>query len=225
MQAPEPPPCAAPPTVAEHLALLLSSGRFSDVQFELDGGLRVAAHRCVLAARSAYFDRMFCSGFREACDPVIPLPGTPAAAFQLVLGFVYSDAADFDSATSARCAQTGRRAWNAPLARGLAPAPRASLCPHVLRCCAGLGWAGLGWAVQPLLGLAACAGPACALGRRRRLHPRVRPCPSGASLGRGGRIGRGRRARQPVDRQLPQRSPRSEALAAARWMHATCYAH
>ncbi|CAA0829855.1 Regulatory protein NPR6 [Striga hermonthica] len=76
----------------DYLNLLINGQAFSDVTFSVDGRL-VHAHRCILAARSPFFRRFFCSGGPDV-DPQPPRGAVHVASvgydvFLLVLQFLY----------------------------------------------------------------------------------------------------------------------------------------
>ncbi|KAL8258602.1 hypothetical protein R6Q59_026555 [Mikania micrantha] len=93
----------------DYLNLLINGQAFSDVTFSVEGRL-VHAHRCILAARSLFFRKFFCSGESSSptgCrfDPlgsrinpasptssqiVIPVNSVGYEVFLLVLQFLYS---------------------------------------------------------------------------------------------------------------------------------------
>ncbi|XP_010931998.1 BTB/POZ domain and ankyrin repeat-containing protein NBCL-like [Elaeis guineensis] len=98
----------------DYLNLLINGQAFSDVAFSVDGRL-IHAHRCVLAARSLFFRRLFCgpdpppgltlldphrhhhqhqlsprSPSGPALGTVIPLNSVGYEAFLLLLQFLYS---------------------------------------------------------------------------------------------------------------------------------------
>ena len=67
-------------TVVEDLLRMLSSEKHADVTFSVEGQL-IRAHRCVLCARSEYFETMLGSQFREGEGSSMgqPLPVRPHA--------------------------------------------------------------------------------------------------------------------------------------------------
>ena len=75
---------------------LLEDTALADVTFAVDGQ-RFPAHRCVLAARSAYFDGLFKSGrgMREGGSSAggqdIVLEEVSAGAFRVLLEFLYAN--------------------------------------------------------------------------------------------------------------------------------------
>ncbi|XP_062197128.1 BTB/POZ domain and ankyrin repeat-containing protein NH5.2 [Phragmites australis] len=87
----------------DYLNLLINGQAFSDVAFSVEGRL-VHAHRCVLAARSLFFRKLFCgldpnhqppppplsSGARAAPELVIPVSSIRYEVLVLVLQFLYS---------------------------------------------------------------------------------------------------------------------------------------
>jgi regulatory protein NPR1 len=87
----------------DYLNLLINGQAFSDVAFSVEGRL-VHAHRCVLAARSLFFRKLFCGldpnhpppppGARAAAaaapELVIPVSSIRYEVLVLVLQFLYS---------------------------------------------------------------------------------------------------------------------------------------
>jgi regulatory protein NPR1 len=87
----------------DYLNLLINGQAFSDVAFSVEGRL-VHAHRCVLAARSLFFRKLFCGldpnhqpplgssppGSRAAPELVIPVSSIRYEVLVLVLQFLYS---------------------------------------------------------------------------------------------------------------------------------------
>ena len=77
---------------------LLEDDAFADATFEV-GGTTIRAHKAILAARSAYFRGMLTSQCAEAqAGATIRVGDTTPAAFQRLLGFVYTDALELDDA-------------------------------------------------------------------------------------------------------------------------------
>jgi speckle-type POZ protein len=78
--------------IEQHLAGLLRSGLGADVTFQV-GGETFAAHRCVLAARSAVFKAQLFGPMKEGTttNSVIPVSDMEERVFQVLLDFVYSD--------------------------------------------------------------------------------------------------------------------------------------
>ncbi|XP_041999569.1 BTB/POZ domain and ankyrin repeat-containing protein NOOT2-like isoform X1 [Salvia splendens] len=80
----------------DYLNLLINGQAFSDVTFSVEGRL-IHSHRCILAARSAFFRKFFC-GPDSALDPlrsgqarqVIPVNSVGYEVFLLMLQFLYS---------------------------------------------------------------------------------------------------------------------------------------
>ncbi|OEL35745.1 BTB/POZ and MATH domain-containing protein 1, partial [Dichanthelium oligosanthes] len=88
-----------PSELQKHLGDLLKSGRGADVVFELDGGERFPAHRCVLSARSPVIGAdLLGAGAREgnaaaaAAAGVVRVEGVDARVFGALLRFAYTDA-------------------------------------------------------------------------------------------------------------------------------------
>jgi regulatory protein NPR1 len=84
----------------DYLNLLINGQAFSDVAFSVEGRL-VHAHRCVLAARSLFFRKLFCgldpshqppppTAGGRAPDLVIPVSSIRYEVLVLVLQFLYS---------------------------------------------------------------------------------------------------------------------------------------
>jgi len=85
-----------PRIVLEDYAQLLEDTELADVTFAVDGH-RFLAHRCVLAARSAYFSGLFKSGrgMREGGSSAggqdIVLEEVSAGAFRVLLAYLYAN--------------------------------------------------------------------------------------------------------------------------------------
>lgn len=78
----------------DYLNLLINGQAFSDVTFSVEGRL-VHAHRCILAARSLFFRKFFCtappSSPRGSNSPaIITVDSVSYEAFLLMLQFLYS---------------------------------------------------------------------------------------------------------------------------------------
>ncbi|CAL4933566.1 unnamed protein product [Urochloa decumbens] len=87
------PASAAVPTldIQHHLLSLLRSGKGSDVTFEVNGET-IAAHRCVLAARSSVLAAELFGPMKEGTTSgVISVAEMEARVFRLLLDFIYSD--------------------------------------------------------------------------------------------------------------------------------------
>ncbi|CAG8440048.1 4417_t:CDS:1 [Funneliformis caledonium] len=63
---------------------------FSDIEFELDCGSRIKAHRVILSSSSIYFKIMFSSQWKERDMKVVPIRETKYTSFRAVLYFIYS---------------------------------------------------------------------------------------------------------------------------------------
>jgi len=93
-------PCNGP-TLSSDFLRLFESGQNTDVTFKFDSdGAQVRAHRTILAARSVYFERMFSSGMEESRSGVVRIADCDAAAFRIMLQFIYSDRTPSDPETS-----------------------------------------------------------------------------------------------------------------------------
>ena len=69
---------------------LLQSGEHTDVTF-LVGGVRITAHRLILASRCEYFRSLLFGDMKEAhSDAVIPLPDVTPESFRVLLEYMYS---------------------------------------------------------------------------------------------------------------------------------------
>jgi speckle-type POZ protein len=81
-----------PPDSSQHFGALLLGGKGADVRF-LVAGESVAAHRCVLAARSPVFDALLFGPMKEgtAADNCIRIDDMVPQVFQSLLHFVYTD--------------------------------------------------------------------------------------------------------------------------------------
>lgn len=87
--------CASESDIPEStLALDIMKIRFfadlSDLSLIIEGQ-RFATHRLVLACRCPYFKAMLHSKMRERSLNVVKMPGISAAAFQVILDWIYSD--------------------------------------------------------------------------------------------------------------------------------------
>ncbi|XP_070536123.1 kelch-like protein 11 [Ptychodera flava] len=74
--------------LVEQLKSQRDSGQFCDVHLVVDDH-EYDAHRCVLAACSAYFDSMFRGGFVEVGSKYVQLQCTSANGMQCILDFMY----------------------------------------------------------------------------------------------------------------------------------------
>lgn len=68
---------------------MLDNKMFSDVRFIIEGR-SIHAHRCILYARSEYFQNMFDSRMRETCETDIPVTDVSYDVFHAVLEYLYS---------------------------------------------------------------------------------------------------------------------------------------
>ena len=83
-----------PASLASGMMQMLQDEDFTDATFAIEG-TRLAAHRAVLSVRSTYFRSMLKSNCREAQPrAVIQVGETAAAAFRLLLAYLYTDALD-----------------------------------------------------------------------------------------------------------------------------------
>jgi hypothetical protein len=57
-------------------------------------GLRIPAHRVVLAARCQYFETMFSSGMRESTQGCVNIDGVGADVFMALLDHLYTDSTE-----------------------------------------------------------------------------------------------------------------------------------
>ncbi|CAN4106641.1 unnamed protein product [Withania somnifera] len=79
----------------DYLNLLINGQAFSDVTFHVEGRL-VHAHRCILAARSHFFRKFFCSTpqsspqLDSSSSVVIPVNSVGYEVFLLMMQFLYS---------------------------------------------------------------------------------------------------------------------------------------
>jgi hypothetical protein len=64
---------------------------FTDIEFALDCGSRVKAHRIILSMKSAYFKNMLEGGWREQGMDVIPIKNVRYEAFRAILYYIYSN--------------------------------------------------------------------------------------------------------------------------------------
>lgn len=70
----------------------------SDVKLVIDG-TEIAAHRCILTARSAYFKAMFSSGMKESQEGVVHIDAVDLVVFCQLLKFMYTGSCDLDIKT------------------------------------------------------------------------------------------------------------------------------
>ncbi|XP_076354179.1 rho-related BTB domain-containing protein 1-like isoform X2 [Tachypleus tridentatus] len=71
----------------------VKQGLFSDVLFQLEGGL-CAAHRPLLVARCDMMAAMFRGDFRESSEKVVHFPGVSSDCFRHLLVYLYTDCLD-----------------------------------------------------------------------------------------------------------------------------------
>lgn len=88
-------------TMMESLAKLFDSGLFSDVTFVVND-VKIPAHRNILAARSEYFNVMFCKTFKEAETKEINISEADPEIFRAMLKYVQANIfpEKFDSAST-----------------------------------------------------------------------------------------------------------------------------
>ncbi|CAG8555111.1 1133_t:CDS:2 [Ambispora leptoticha] len=68
----------------------LDDETFCDVEFILDCGLRIKAHRLVLGTASAYFKTLFTGGFLESSLSTIPIKDITYSSFQAMINYLYT---------------------------------------------------------------------------------------------------------------------------------------
>ncbi|CAG8542874.1 8336_t:CDS:2 [Ambispora gerdemannii] len=68
----------------------LNDETFCDVEFILDCGRRVKAHRLVLGTASAYFKTLFTGGFLESFLSTIPIKDVTYSSFQAIINYIYT---------------------------------------------------------------------------------------------------------------------------------------
>jgi speckle-type POZ protein len=78
------------PTCTVNFGQLLSGGEGTDVTFQV-GSETIAAHRCVLAARSSVFMAELFGPMKEKTDDCVPIPDMEAKVFTAMLHFIYTD--------------------------------------------------------------------------------------------------------------------------------------
>ncbi|CAG8443840.1 10282_t:CDS:2 [Ambispora gerdemannii] len=74
------------PSFKQHL----DDGRFSDVEFTFDCGLRIKAHRIILATRSSYFEKLLGDKWREGQMKTIPIKHMEYNTFRSILYYLYT---------------------------------------------------------------------------------------------------------------------------------------
>ena len=83
--------------VSNGITDLWESKKHTDVTF-LVQGVRVTAHRLILASQSEYFDRLLFGEMREACEDEIQLSDVEnVEAFQLLMQYAYSGCVDIQN--------------------------------------------------------------------------------------------------------------------------------
>ena len=82
----------------EHLALCLKSGKLCDTVLVSGDGVKVSAHKAVLAARSQVFRRMLCGPFCESADSgaEVRVPGCSGSGLRAFIHYIYTDSGDVD---------------------------------------------------------------------------------------------------------------------------------
>jgi len=85
-----------PSTLALDWKRYLNNEHLSDLSLAVDG-YTIPVHRVVLAARCAYFQRMFESGMREASEKQVVISDVPHAVFMLILEHLYTDMVEIPS--------------------------------------------------------------------------------------------------------------------------------
>ncbi|CAM0908633.1 unnamed protein product [Alopecurus aequalis] len=85
-------PCieVTPSDLKQNLTDLLKAGEGTDVVFQV-GGEKFAAHRCVLAARSAVFKALLFGPMKEGSSMVVQVEDMDPTIFKAMLVFIYSD--------------------------------------------------------------------------------------------------------------------------------------
>ncbi|MES1910331.1 MAG: hypothetical protein MHM6MM_009697 [Cercozoa sp. M6MM] len=93
---------SGPSALSQRLSALLMDPTLSDVVFVCQDDVELRAHRCILAAWSDVFRRMFCSQFKEGHQNVVTvkLPNVEASAVQLLLKYLYSGEAHLTAESS-----------------------------------------------------------------------------------------------------------------------------
>lgn len=86
---PEAPQMSPEACALQDFAKLLSDTELADVSFMV-GGQHFQGHRCVLAARSAYFNSLFNSRWQKRDGDVV-IEGVRAGAFRVLLRYLYAE--------------------------------------------------------------------------------------------------------------------------------------
>ncbi|XP_035711353.1 RCC1 and BTB domain-containing protein 1-like [Folsomia candida] len=92
----EPPP-PAPRRVSDDICNLWENKKHADVAFSVEGKV-ITAHKCILAERSEYFERMFSHEWnetKEGSSSVIEIKDTKHAIFEALIYYIYSDKVKF----------------------------------------------------------------------------------------------------------------------------------
>jgi len=79
-----------PPNLINNLASFLENGKFSDVNFVVQGE-RVMAHSLILSARSEVFEKELTIGMSESVSREIMIDDCDVSTFRLFLKFLYTD--------------------------------------------------------------------------------------------------------------------------------------
>jgi hypothetical protein len=83
-------------TLNSDLSWGINNPLFSDVEIIIEGTNKWYAHRCVIAARSSYFDNMFSGRFRESRERQIAVDEIDFELFKELMKYTYSDQIDAD---------------------------------------------------------------------------------------------------------------------------------
>ncbi|PNH06346.1 Kelch-like protein 30 [Tetrabaena socialis] len=104
-------PVGPPPrTLPADLAALLARQPDGTADVTIMVGERIFhAHRGLLSARSDYFQQRFGADFADGSAPQLSLPDADPDVFEVVLGWVYTDAADIPAAHAAGVAELADR--------------------------------------------------------------------------------------------------------------------
>jgi len=79
-----------PSTLSTDLGQGVNNPEFSDVQFQMDDGTILYAHKIILVTRSNHFRAMFTHGLKESNQEKVEIKGVSPHAFLLLLYYIYT---------------------------------------------------------------------------------------------------------------------------------------